>query len=60
MKNINKFIIQAILALLVMSVGLGMVFCLLVGSIDYFVPFMQVSLIAILAYCFSLTMLNKM
>lgn len=59
MKNMKIFMIQAILALLIMTVGLGVVFCYQAGSVEYFVPFMKFGSMFIGVICMAISLLNK-
>lgn len=59
MKDMMKFMIQAMFSLLIMAVGLGVIFCFITGSIDHFVPFMKVGSIIIMMDCLGVMLLDR-
>lgn len=59
MKNIEIFIIQAMISLLIMAVGLGIIFCFITGSVGHFVPFMKVGSIIIMMDCLGMVLLDR-
>lgn len=59
MKNMMIFMIQAVISLLIMTVGLGVIFCFVAGSTEYFVPFMKIGSIIIMANCLGIVLLDR-
>lgn len=51
--------ISVMIALLGVSLVLGIIFCLMSGTMTYLMPFMKVAFIISSVICLGLTMLNK-
>lgn len=59
MYNMGKFIMQAFLSMLIVNVVLGLLFCLAIGTLVPFIPFMEFGFLVSVIYCVSIAFLSK-
>ena len=59
MNNMGKFIMQAFLAMLIVNVVSGLLFCLAIGTLAPFIPFIEFGFVVSVTYCMSIAFLSR-